>query len=75
MENLISNFANQFDDTELECFTLDTRFRELDEWSSIIGLAIMNMVLKKYGVKITPVELRSINTIGELKLFIEQRMQ
>lgn len=66
MNEFIKNFANQFDDTDLSEFKPDTKFRDLEEWSSLTGLAIMNMIEKKYGVKLTVLELRKANTIEEL---------
>lgn len=66
MEEFIKNFANQFDDTDLSEFQPDTKFRDLEEWSSLTGLAVMNMVGKKYGVKLTVLELRNADTIEEL---------
>ena len=66
MNEFIKNFANQFDDTDLSEFKPDTKFRKLDEWSSLTGLAIMNMIEKKYGVKLTVLDLRKANTIEEL---------
>lgn len=66
MQEFVANFANQFDDTELEMFNSETRFRDLEEWSSLIGLAVLNMIAKKYNIKITPAELRSVETIEAL---------
>lgn len=66
MQEFVANFANQFDETELEMFNSETRFRELEEWSSLIGLAVLNMIAKKYDIKITPAELRSVETIEAL---------
>jgi len=63
MEEFITYFANQFDETDSSEFSPITRFHELDEWSSLTGLAILNMVSKKYGVKISPAELRAADTI------------
>lgn len=66
MNEFIKNFANQFDDTDLSEFQKNTEFRNLEEWSSLVGLAIMNMVQKQYGVKLTIMDLRKANTIEEL---------
>lgn len=66
MKTFIANFADQFDDTELSVFVEDTRFRDLDEWSSLVGLAVLNMIAKKYDVRLTPEELKSVDTIAEL---------
>lgn len=66
MQEFVVNFANQFDDTELEVFAPETSFRELEEWSSLTGLAVLNMIAKKYEVKITPAELKSVETVEAL---------
>lgn len=66
IKDFIANFANQFDDTEASEFTAETNFRELDEWSSMIGLSLLNMAEKKYGVQLTFDELRSANTVQDL---------
>jgi acyl carrier protein len=66
LNNFITNVADQFDDTDISVFMANTNFRELDEWSSLIALAILNMIDKKYGIRLTPVEMRAANTIREL---------
>ena len=62
----IKNFAAQFDDTEVSEFTLETRFRELDEWSSLNALAILNMIGKKYSIFLKPDEIKPVKTVQEL---------
>ena len=66
MKEFISNFAEQFDETEACVFTPETRFRDLDEWSSFLALAIMAMIKSEYDVAITAEEMRAANTIQEL---------
>lgn len=66
MNDFIKNFANQFDDTELSEFTPTTKFREMEEWSSLIALAVLNMIGKKYGVPLKHEEMKTTNTIQEL---------
>ena len=66
MLDFIKNFGNQFDDTDVSEFTPETRFRELEEWSSLNALAVMNMIAKKYGVKLTPEAMKATQTIQEL---------
>lgn len=65
-EDFLHNFAIQFDDTEESVFTMDTLFRDFDEWSSLSALSILNMVEKKYGTKLTFDELKNVNSIQEL---------
>lgn len=66
IKEFINDFADQFDETELEEFKAETEYRELDEWSSLVGLAILNMIEKKYGVKLSNSEIKETRTIQEL---------
>lgn len=66
INDFIKNFADQFDDTDASEIIAETNFRDLEEWSSMIGLSVLNMSEKKYGVTLTFDELKSANTVQEL---------
>ena len=66
MEEFIKNFSDVFDDTDIEALTPETRFRDLDEWSSLHALATMNMLNQIYGKKISAEQMKATNTIQEL---------
>ena len=66
IKTFIADFADQFDETELDEFQPETVYRDLDEWSSLTGLASLNMIDKKYGVKLTTSEIKDTNTIEEV---------
>lgn len=73
MKEFIKNFAQQWDETELEVFTPECEFHELEEWSSLTGLAILNMIAKKYGVKLAPAELKACVTIQDVYDLIQSK--
>lgn len=66
INDFIKNFADQFDDTDASEITAETNFRDLEEWSSMTGLSVLNMSEKKYGVTLTFDELKQANTVQEL---------
>lgn len=66
IKEFIENFANQFDDTDASVFTADTKFRELDEWSSLMALSILAMVDEEYDIQLKADQMRKANTIQEL---------
>ena len=66
IKDFIANFADQFEDTEANAFTPETKFRELDEWSSLLALSIFAMVDEEYDVQLKGEEMRATNTIQEL---------
>ena len=66
LKSFIDNFAAQFDETDANVFTADTQFREIEEWSSLVGLSIIAMVDEEYDVTLKGDMLRKCNTVGEL---------
>lgn len=67
----IENFSNQFEDTDASVFTPDTKFRELDEWSSLQALSIMAMIDEEYDIQIKADLMKKTTTIGELFALVE----
>lgn len=66
IKEFVQNFAEQFDETDAAVFTQELAFRELEEWSSFLALAIMAMIKSEYDVAISADEMRNANTIQEL---------
>ncbi len=62
----IKEFASQFDDTDESEFSADTVYQELDEWSSLMAMAVIAFVKTKYGKTITGKDVRECETIKEL---------
>ena len=63
INTFIDNFAGQFDDTDRSAFTAETKFREIDEWSSLIALSIIAMVDEEYEVTLKGDDVKAAQTI------------
>ena len=50
LKDFVANFAEQFDETDASVFTPATKYHDLEEWSSLIGLSVMAMVDDEYDV-------------------------
>lgn len=74
IQKFIENFADQFDDTELDAFKPDTVFHDLDEYSSIIALSIISMVDEEYGVALSGNEMKSAVTIEDLFNTVQSKL-
>lgn len=74
LNEFISNFAVQFDETEIEEFTSETVFKELDEWSSLTALSIIAMVDDEYDVKLKGDDIRNSVTIKDLFDIVKSKM-
>ena len=66
LNEFVAHFAEQFEDTEKSVFTPETKFRELEEGSSIMALSIIAMVDEEYDVTLKGAEMKAANTIAEL---------
>lgn len=66
LKDFIENFANQFDDTDLSLFEAETKFKELDEWSSLMALSIIAMVDEEYDIRIKGDDIRQVITVADL---------
>ena len=73
IEEFVENFAAQFDETDPEEITADTRFKELDEWSSLTALSIIAMVDDEYDVIIKGNDILKSDTIQDLFKVVEKK--
>lgn len=74
LKEFIKHFAEQFEDTEASVFQADTKFKELDEWSSLLALSIIAMVDEEYDVRIKGDDIRSSVTIEDLFNLVKKRI-
>lgn len=66
IKDFIKNFADQFDDTDASEILATTEFHELEEWDSLIALAVLNMAEKRYGKRISFDEMKKCVTVEDL---------
>jgi acyl carrier protein len=73
INQFIANFAAQFDDTDAGIFTAETKFREIDEWSSLTALSVIAMTDEEYDVKLKGEDIRNSQSINDLYTIVESR--
>ena len=66
LKEFIENFAEQFDDTDASEIQSNTKFHELDEWGSLIGMGVIAMVKTTCGKTFTGKEIRECVTVEDL---------
>lgn len=66
IKDFLANFADQFDDTDPEEIQAGTKFHDLDEWSSLMGMAVIALAKTAYGKTITGKELRECVTVEDV---------
>lgn len=74
MEEFILKFADLFDDLDTSTISDTTVFRNLEDWDSIAALSIIAMIDEEYGVTFNAADMKSCQTIGELKNKIDSKL-
>lgn len=65
-EEFLAAFAEQFDDTDASDIKFDTKFQELEEWSSLIAMSIIALVRTRLSKAVTTKEIHSCETVEDL---------
>ena len=73
-QKFIINFSKQFDETDPELIEFNTKFRDLDEWSSLTALSVMAMSDEQYGVSLTAEDLGKSTTLADIYGIIKSKL-
>ncbi|OJV87449.1 MAG: acyl carrier protein [Bacteroidia bacterium 44-10] len=74
-EEFVQNFADQFESTDPTSISMKTKYKDLNEWSSLMALSIIAMCDEEYDVKIKGDDIRSADTVEDLYNIVKSRMQ
>lgn len=73
ISEFLTHFAEQFEETDSSQIKADTRFKDLDEWSSLMALCIIAMVDEEYDVTIKGNDINGSETIEDLFNIVKSR--
>lgn len=65
MQKFLELVAEIFE-VEPDTITMETVFRDLEDFSSLVGFSLIVMMEDEYGVKVSVDEFMECNTIGDL---------
>lgn len=66
LDEFVSAFAAEFEETPEDQFKADTEFKTLEEWGSLTALSIISMVDENMDKTITGADIRASKTIEDL---------
>jgi acyl carrier protein len=72
-QEFLKNFAEQFDETDPSTIQLDTKYKELGEWSSMVALVLIAMVDEKYDKKLVGADIKAADTVSDLFNIIQAK--
>jgi len=74
IKEFIGHFAEQFEETDINEFTPETVFRDLDEYSSLMALSIIAMIDEEYGITLKGNDMSAAVTIEDLYNIVKSKM-
>ena len=73
LKEFVEKFAEQFEDTDPSEITAATNYRDLDEWSSLMGMVIIAFVKTELGKTVTGDELKACVSVEQLYNLIDSK--
>ncbi len=74
LKEFIANFAEQFDETDVNEFKPETVFHDLEEYSSLVALSIIAMINEEYDVTLKGDDMSAAVTIEDLFNIVKSKM-
>lgn len=74
LNEFVTKFAEQFDDTDPSEIKAETSFRDLDEWSSLIGLSVISMIDDEFEVTLKGEDMRKAHTVEDLYNIVQSKL-
>lgn len=71
-EKLLELMKKVFEDIDTSSFTLQTEFKNNDEWDSMTALSLITLLDQELGISISGEKIKELNTIEELILFTNE---
>ena len=66
LDQFIEYFSELFDETDPDTIEATTRFKDLEEWSSLVALSVIAMIDEEYDVEFRGDDIRNSNTVEDL---------
>ena len=71
IQDFIEKFAEAVEVDSAEDLNENTKFRELDEWSSLAVLSVIAMLDEEYDTQIENADFKKLQTISDIVQFME----
>lgn len=68
------NFSDLFEETDADTIEATTRFKDLEEWSSLVALSVIAMIDEEYDVEFRGDDIRNSSTVEDLFNIVSSRV-
>lgn len=71
-KNFLLLVGGLFEDTPIDSITMDSNFKEFEDWDSLLALSLIVLLDSEFNIKISGEKIREISTIKELYNLTQQ---
>jgi acyl carrier protein len=72
--NFLKIFSTIFDDVEVVDLSMNTHFKDFDEWSSLAALGLLAVVSDEYNVALNNDDIKNSVTIQDIFNIVKNRI-
>lgn len=65
-EGFLDNFKTVFEEFDVSLISMETKFREIEEWSSLSSLSLIAVISEEYGINISGEEIRKSEKVEDI---------
>lgn len=73
-EAFLKEFASLYPEVEPAAITIETQFKNIEGWDSLVALSLIAMVDEKYKVKLGGADIQKAQSIRDLYSLVESRI-
>jgi acyl carrier protein len=70
----LKNFADQFDDIDTSLIQPETRFKDIEGWSSLLAFSVIAMIDEEYNVSLKGDDIRNSATVNDLFELVKSKL-
>jgi acyl carrier protein len=71
-KNFLVLVGDLFENTPIDSITMDSKFKEFEDWDSLVALSLIALFDSEFNIKISGEKIREISTMKELYNLIKQ---
>lgn len=72
-EKFLEDFVSIFDEIEISEITMQTEFKNFDEWSSLVALGLLAVMEEEYEVTLTHHDVKNAVTVADIYNIVKSK--
>lgn len=70
LDEFLKNFIDQFEDSDQDKITVESKFKELNTWDSLTMMMVIGCIKTEYDIDITATEINNCDSVEDVFNFL-----